>query len=158
MTATVASFRTNFPAFADGTRFPNSMIQYNLDLSLKFINAARWGTVADDGSYLFAAHQCVLERKSMDEADAGLAPGQSTGMINNKSVDKVSIGYDTQGGAEADAGHWNLTTYGTRFIRMARMMGMGGIQIGVGNCSSDPLSSQNAWSGPPFSNFPNPSG
>jgi hypothetical protein len=79
-----------------------------------------------------------------------------TGVINSKSVDKVSIGYDTAGGIEAGAGHWNLTIYGTRLIKLIKMVGAGPVQVGIG-CT--PMYSGSAWSGPDcmpgFSNFGN---
>lgn len=156
MTAPVENtFRTNFPAFADATRFPAGMVEYWLGLAAKLVNADRWGNLTDDGIKLFAAHNLVLERQAMDSAANGGTPGMSRGVINSESVDKVSVGYDTTAGIELDAGHWNLTIYGTRFIRLARMMGMGGIQLGAGVDIDTALSSANAWAGPWSSTFPN---
>jgi hypothetical protein len=53
----------------------------------------------------------------------------AAGMVARKTVDKVSVTYDTASAMEEDAGHWNLTVYGTRFIRLARMVGTGGMQF-----------------------------
>jgi len=54
-----------------------------------------------------------------------------------------------------NAGHWNLTVYGTRFIRFAKMFGAGPIQIGIGYNPS-PFGGP-AWPGPDcnpgFTNF-----
>lgn len=157
MTITVAQFRTDFPEFADVTVYPDATFTLWYGVATKLLNADRWGTLLDIGSELYVAHQLVLEARAFAEASAGAVPGSSVGPINSKSVDKVSIGYDTSSGTESDVGHWNLTIYGTRFIRLAKMMGMGPVQIGVGDGTLDPLASINAWMGPlttpGFSNF-----
>lgn len=144
MAVTTASFRTKFVEFADLGRFPAWMIDYYVGLSAKMINnPARWGELEDDGRMLFVAHHAVLERKALDSVASGGVPGVSTGVINSKSVDKVSVGYDTSAGTEEGAGHWNLTIYGLRLKSLMNMMGAGPVQVGVG-CSS----SGSAWAGP----------
>lgn len=110
----------------------------------------------DYGQELFAAHNLTLDTRAGDEANKGNVPGWSRGMINNTSVDKASVGYDTASAMEEGAGHWNLTTWGVRFRRMMMMVGAGAVQI----VSADQLSclgGVGAWSGPPFALFPNPS-
>lgn len=114
-------------------------------------------TLFDFGLELMVAHNLVLERRSLDENQKGNVPGWGRGLINNASVDKASVGYDTASVIEEGAGHWNLTTYGTRFVRLMRMVGAGPFQIiNAGDLS--PVMSMFAWPGPPFSTFPNPSG
>jgi hypothetical protein len=108
----------------------------------------------DFGQELHAAHNLVLERRAQDEAAKGNVPGWSKGAINNVSVDKASVGYDPASTIEPEAGHWNLTIYGQRFIRLLRQMGSGGLQIGVGfECFGATV-----FSGPPVFNIPNGSG
>lgn len=155
MAVTTASFRGHFPAFNDGDRFPNPVVDYWVGIGVNLVNAARWGNLTDSGVELFVAHNLTLERRAMDEADRGGIPGISQGPINNKSVDKVSVGYDTSSAAELDAGHWNLTIYGVRFVRLARMMGAGGLQVGT---TPDELAASGPWAGPWPSLFPNPTG
>ena len=116
--------------------------------------AARVIDQLDVAAELFAAHNLTLEVRAQAESKNGGIPGQQVGPVNSKSVDKVSIGYDTGSGIEADAGHWNLSIYGTRFIRLAKMFGAGPIQIGIG---VTPTGTGLGWSGPNvtpgFSNF-----
>jgi hypothetical protein len=69
----------------------------------------------------------------------------ASGIVSSKSVDKVSVSYDTSGAMEAGAGHWNLTTYGTRYIRLVKLVGAGPLQIGG---SSSTQYSAAAWAGP----------
>jgi hypothetical protein len=156
MTVTAASFVTDYPEFSDPTKYPTSAINYWLNLSVLLFNAPRWFDLLDVGTELFIAHNLALEVRAQADAANGAPPGMITGVINSKSVDKVSIGYDTAGGIEAGAGHWNLTIYGTRLIKLTKMVGAGPIQIGIG-CT--PSYSGSAWSGPDcmpgFTNFGN---
>lgn len=156
MTVSVATFRSHLLEFADGQRFPNAMIDYWIAIAIQLVDPNRWGNLTDNGVEMFVAHNISLERRAMDEAARGAIPGGSIGPVNEKSVDKVSVGYDTGAGAELNAGHWNLTIYGTRYIRLARMMGAGPIQVGVGCEFLN--SSSSAYSGPWWTQFPNPSG
>lgn len=156
MTVTAAQLRTDFPEFADTTLYPDSGINFWLNIAGNMLNASRFGNLLDVGTELFTAHNIVLERQAQAAALNGAPPGIQQGPISSKGVDKVSISYDTQAAIELEAGHWNLTVYGTRFIKLARMFGAGPVQIGAG-CGGGPLDSVNAWAGPWPWNFPNPS-
>ena len=145
MTATVADFRAKFPEFNSSTTFPTSQIEFWLDVAYKMLNASRWGNMLDVGAMLYTAHNIVLEGRAQSEASGGNIPGFNRGIVNSKSVDKVSVGYDTSHGTEEGAGHWNLTIYGSRLYRYIKMFGAGPIQIGIGD--QPPLSGP-AWPGP----------
>ena len=147
MTVTVASFRADFTEFSDVGIYSDSDVQFWLKYALLLLNADRWKSLLDLGTELFIAHNLVLEQQAKAAAANGGAPGISTGMVSAKSVDKVSISYDTNSALEKDAGQWNLTTYGTRYYRMMRMFGAGPIQVGIGNSPAF-----SAWPGviPPF--------
>lgn len=162
MSTTTSAFRRAFPEFADSLLYPEPVIDLWLAFAGQMLDVSRWGGSITGAVYimgvnLFTAHNLVLSRQAQASADNGAPPGVSQGPINSKSVDKVSVGYDTASASEEDAGHWNLTTYGVRFIHLARMLGAGPIQVGQGPVLNDPLSSGNAWSGldttPGFSNF-----
>lgn len=156
MAVTSNTFRQHLPEFADQTDFPPSVVDYWISIAVGMLNASRWMNMLDHGIELYVAHQLTLEAKAMQTANNGGLPGTTPGIMNNKSVDKVSVGYDTSSVVELDAGHWNLSIYGLRFIRLARMFGAGPLQTG-GGVNPDPLSSANAWPGPDtnpgFSNF-----
>jgi hypothetical protein len=129
VTVTVDSFRVDFPEFADTTAYPNGGVQYWLTLAGLLLNAQRFGTVLDTATELFVAHNLVLERQAQKAAAAGGAPGINTGPVSSKTVGPVTQAYDTQAGIEEDAGHWNLTTFGTRFMSLVKMFGAGPIQV-----------------------------
>lgn len=152
MTISVAQFRVDYPEFGSTVSYPNSQVSYWLEVAYSMLNAGRWGRQLDIGAELFIAHHVAIEAKAMAESANGGIPGTQVGPVNSKSVDKVSMGYDTGAGIQEGAGHWNMTIYGTRFIRLARMFGAGPVQIGIG---AAPVGS--AWSGPNcspgFTNF-----
>lgn len=142
----VPTFRAQFPEFGNENKYPFSQVNYWLGIGCLLLNSQRWGNLLDHGTALFIAHNVVLEAQAM--ATSALAnrisnpalapvPGLSTGPTSAKGVDKVSVAYDTTAGIEEKAGHWNLTVYGTRFIKLARMVGAGPVQIN--GC--------NTWSG-----------
>lgn len=125
----INTFRTDYPEFANTTLYPNSGVTYWLTLAGKLLNADRWYDLLDTGTELFVAHNLVLERQAQASAATGAPPGVTTGAVASKTVDKVTVAYDVASGIEADAGHWNQTIYGTRFISLARMVGSGGMQF-----------------------------
>ena len=145
MTITSLQLRQDFSEFADASRFTEPSLDYYINLAYLLMDAGRWSTLLDTGAELFVAHNISLEARAQEESAAGGMPGGMVGPINSSSVDKVSVGYDTGSGIEANAGHWNLTVYGTRFVRLARMLGAGPIQIGIGYV---PSGSGQAWAGP----------
>lgn len=124
-----STFRTDLTEFESVIKYPDSLINFWLKIADKMILVERWDDMKDFGVELFVAHQITLSRSSLNaEATGGLA-GQNLGPANSKSVGEVSVGYDTNMSMELGAGHWNLTTYGKQFIRLARMFGAGAIQL-----------------------------
>jgi hypothetical protein len=146
-------FRADYPEFGSGGTYQTSQIEFWFRLAYSLLNANRWGAQLDFGAELFVAHNIALEAGAIAAAAGGAAPGTQVGPVSSKSVDKVSVSYDTGNGIELGAGHWNTTTYGTRFIRLVRMFGAGPVQIGIGH---GPAGSA-AWPGPDttpgFTNF-----
>lgn len=166
MGLTAADLKADLPEFKDDVTYPVAMVTYWLTYAALFLNQDRWGppgeggnkvrTEFDYGQELYAAHQLVLEARAVREADFGGFPGVASGPVNNKSVDKVSVGFDTAASSEPDAGHWNLTIYGIRLVRLMNAFGAGPVQVGYG--CAPPFSSAFAWPGPWYASVPNLSG
>lgn len=135
---TVADFRSAFPAFQSPAQWPAPEIQFWLDLGLMLMDPARWGSVLSYGLQLFVAHNLALGFMSAQGSGGGQAPGQVVGPVSSASVDKVSYSRDPSAAMDPANGHWNLTTYGLRYIRLVKMFGAGPIQVGV------PLGGSNA--------------
>lgn len=129
MSVTPASFRQDFPEFADITVYPDGSVNYYLNLAGLLLVPARWTTVLDMATELFVAHNLVLEAQAQKAAANGAIPGQNTGPLSGKTVGPITASYDTAAGIEEGAGHWNLTTYGTRFMSLVRLFGAGPVQV-----------------------------
>jgi len=150
-----AQFIADFPEFTNATMFPQSGFNYWANLAGIMLTPV-WGqpaasgqplTLYDIGCELFIAHNLVLEAYNQQAANAGGIPGLNRGIISAESAGQVSISYDTNGALELDAGHWNLTTFGLRFIGTARMLGAGPMVASPGGCVGP--NSGPAWIGPP---------
>lgn len=144
MTISVQQFRADYPEFSGSTQYPPSQIQYWLNFGYSVLSAGRWGRQLDFGVSMYVAHNLTLEARAQAEAVNGTIPGGQVGILSSKSVDKVSASYDTTGASEPGAGHWNLSVYGVRFIRLAKLFGAGPVQIGIG---ASPALSGPGWSG-----------
>ncbi len=131
MTVTVATFRANFPEFASDTTYPDTEVEFWLGLALLLHDAGRWGNLLDYGVQLFIAHNLSLQAQSAAASGGGQAPGQIQGPLTSASVDKVSYSRDPGAAMDPANGHWNLSTYGLRYIRLVRMIGAGPLQVGV---------------------------
>lgn len=124
------TLRTDFPEFADGTKYPTGTVNFWLSVGAKLLNAERWGELLDHGLELFTAHHLVVSARDVTAAAGGKGvPGTASGVVSSKSVGNLSLSYDTGAGIEENAGHWNLSTYGTQFINLARMVGAGPVQL-----------------------------
>lgn len=148
MTVTPTTLRAAFPAFSSTTIYPDAAIQFWIDLAVVLLDATRWLTVLDFGIMLFVCHNLVLEATANKEAANGNPPGMAKGMLSGGHVDKVSYTYDTASVADATAGHWNLTTYGMRYVRLMKMFGASPIQVGAPS-SAEAISSW-YWPTGPF--------
>lgn len=129
MSIDIATFRTDYPEFGDASAFPDAGVTYWLKVAGLLLNPCRWQDMLDVATELFVAHNLALERQAQKSATTGAVPGLSTGPVSSKTVGPVTQAYDTTAGINEDAGHWNLTTYGTRFYQLMQMFGAGPIQV-----------------------------
>jgi hypothetical protein len=129
MTVTPAQLRLDFPEFSDTTKYPDSLVQMWLTVAQSLVNASRWMELTNIGIELVTAHHLVLSARDEMASASGGVPGTMTGPQASKAVDKVSVSYDTGAASLEDGGFWNLTSYGVRYLTLARMMGAGGLQF-----------------------------
>jgi hypothetical protein len=148
-----ATFRTDFPEFADANDYPDSSINYWLAIATIMIVAPRWGRMLVFAIESYTAHNLVLEKQAQDAASLHAWPGISKGVISAETPGAVSVNYDSSMTLEEEGGFWNLTTFGTRFLHLARLAGMGPMQVGPAcGCPGTVPGAQNdlgqAYSGP----------
>lgn len=125
----IATFRTDFPEFADAARFPDPMITLWSKVGEAQISADRFGDVYTQAVELFTAHNITLAAGNVAASATGGSPGGNGGPVSQKKVGQVSVTYDTQAAMLPSAGHWNLTNYGKQFVQLQRLFGAGCVQL-----------------------------
>ncbi|WP_079218926.1 DUF4054 domain-containing protein [Herbaspirillum robiniae] len=123
------TFRRDFPEFSDKTVYPDAQVEFWLTVAVSLVNPCVWGELTDQAMELVTAHHLVLGARDQKASSVGGIPGLVNGPQSSKAVDKVSAGYDTGAVTIDGAGFWNMTTYGIRYITLARIFGAGGIQL-----------------------------
>lgn len=157
---TAEQFLADFPRFdtsaaeAPAVLFTEDAIAYWLQFAKQSLNADRLGSWYYTAVELFMAHNLALEAWAEQGGDQTI-PGITKGAIAATASGDVSVAYNNAAVLELDAGHWNFTTYGLRFIRMIRLVSAGPLQVTGGGCAG-PFSGP-AWQGVWNFNFPNPS-
>ena len=123
----IATFRAVFPEFVDSAKYPDAQAQYYLDFAVQSLRPEAWRNLLERGTGLFVAHYLAMSAISR----AGTVPGRGQlGIVASKSVGPASISYDNSAiSAQADAGHWALTSYGLMYWELMRMVGTGGWQL-----------------------------
>src|SRR5271154_113752 len=150
----VQQFRSDFNEFTDITRFPDSAINYWLVVATLLLNPSRWLNILQLGVELYVAHNITLEDQDTQAAIAGGWPGMSKGVVTAESAGAVSGSYDAGPDLEEGAGHWDLTRFWARFIRLAKRAGAGPVQVGpcgplAGTVSGSSNTNGPGWGGPP---------
>lgn len=142
-----ATFRAHFPEFADTSRYPDSQVQFWLDIGSVMCSAWVWGNAQQQGAELVCAHFLALGQLARQGASAvGGVPGLARGIMNSKSVSKVSVGYDVGVTAMEGAGPWNYTIYGQQYYWLVLLAGTGGFEVlGVVNPPMSMVGLVNTW-------------
>jgi len=123
-------FRTDFPEFADKTRYPDPSLNFYLGMADTLLDQNVHGDQFVYLAELFTAHYMELRGKTLAvSAMGGGVSSSGGGVMTSKSVDKVSAGYDVSGIINPDAGFWNNTGYGREFFWWWSMFGAGGRQM-----------------------------
>lgn len=127
---TIADFRRDFPQFSDAEKFPDAQITFRLTLADRLLSENVTGReLFPYFAELFVAHYLYLFAADSRSSLAGGAGGSTNGVQASKSVDKVSVSYDTGSTLNADAGFWNNSRYGAEFWQLLMMFGAGGRQL-----------------------------
>lgn len=123
----IATFRAVFPEFGDSAKYPDAQVQYYLDFAVQSLRPEAWCNLLERGTGLFVAHYLAMSAVS----GSGAIPGRGQlGIVASKSVGPASISYDNSAiSAQADTGHWALTSYGLMYWELMRMVGTGGWQL-----------------------------
>ena len=126
---TIPQFRIDFPEFSDPDAYSDGSITFWLTISLSLVQEDRWLDLTDMAVELATAHQVLIATRNQDLGNGNGSPGQVSGPVTAKAVDRVSVSNDTGAVTLTDGGFWNMTTYGIRFLQLARMFGAGPVQL-----------------------------
>lgn len=110
-----ATFRLIYPVFNDMIQYAPEAVDYWISVAVARLNPFVWGELLNEGIYLFTAHKLWL--------------GRYPQLVSSKSVGGVSIAYNTTLGEMLNGGAYNLSVYGREFLALARIVGIGGIQL-----------------------------
>lgn len=122
-----SAFRAAFPEFADTTLYPDGQLDFWAAFAEQMISECRWGTMYANGVFLYVAHQLKLSRANASATGAAALMPQ--GNVSSKTVGDVSVSYESTNDSSLNAGHWGLTLYGRQYIQLARMFGVGAVQL-----------------------------
>ncbi|GJL36006.1 hypothetical protein TUM17576_28260 [Enterobacter hormaechei] len=125
----IQQFRTDYPEFANETRYPDAIINRGLRKADAILDQNIQGSQFVELAELCTAHYAELGGKTLAAAAAGGVNTSSRGVLTSKSVDKVSASYDVSGVVDPDAGFWNSTGSGSEFFWWWSMYGAGGRQL-----------------------------
>lgn len=132
----ISDFRAVMPAFTEQV-IPDEQLQHFIDMAQAVVKEARWHGLWREGMRLYIAHFVTLYLSTPQDApsrDALVGAGQMKGAATSKSVDGVSVSFDTSQNASAlnDLDGWGafkLTTYGAQFATLAKAVGKGGMYV-----------------------------
>jgi hypothetical protein len=157
---TAAQFLADFPRFdtsavtdPSAVQFSPDAIAYWLQMASIQLNQQYLSTLYYLATELFVAHNLSLEAYAEQGGDQTI-PGIAKGMIAASGSGDVSVSYNNAAVMELDAGHWNYTIYGQRFIKLIRMTCVGPLQVTGGGCPGP--NNGPAWPGPWVYDIPNP--
>ena len=123
---TPSEFRAAFPAFTV-EEYPDAQVQIRLTLADKIFDTETWGDLRSHVMGLYAAHYLsAYGSKAVGGTGSG---GSAMGAVASKSVDGVSVSYDTGNSSWADAGYWNSTPYGRELWGLMHVFGAGARQL-----------------------------
>jgi hypothetical protein len=158
---TAAQFVQDYPVFdsskvtdPSAVQFSPAQINYWLQIAALMINQQYFSTLYYVGTEMFVAHHLALEAWA-EQGGPQTIPGISKGPIASASSPEASVSYANAASMEMDAGHWNYTIYGGRFIRLCRTLCAGPLYVGAGCNNLGPWNGP-AWPGPWGACVPNP--
>lgn len=125
----VTQFRTDFPEFADEDVYTDSMCNFWAGLGQKINSEEVFGNAYIELIELFTAHNLSIQASNIAVSSVGGVPTGNGGAISSKTVGSVSVDYDSMSAAVADAGDYNLTSYGRQYVTLRRMMSHGVMQV-----------------------------
>lgn len=119
---TPQEFKVRFPEFA---LVEDGRIQFLMIDAAAFVDESTWSDLYVRGLSLVIAHFLVLDALRA----GGYVNAAMAGNVVAKKVGPVSVAYDAAMNAKIADSPFARTTYGQEYLRLARMVGMGGVSV-----------------------------
>jgi hypothetical protein len=121
-----ALFLSFFPEFSDTTLYPKTMVDAWIPPSVMQMNQYRFGDQYNLAVCLYIAHNVVLSAREYQASHSGKSiVGDTRGPTSSKSIDKVSVSYDSGASSIDGAGAYNATSYGQRLYKLIQSFASG---------------------------------
>lgn len=121
-----ALFRTQCPAFANSTTYPDITIQAYWDTAISYISNSDYGCLSVAtrtlAINLMTAHLMALA--------AIVATGQVPGLVNSATIDKISVTLTAPPVKDQWSWWLNLTPYGQQLLALLNVHSVGGFYVG----------------------------
>lgn len=122
----IPAFRISYPAFANVDTFPDATLQMYFDTATCYVANENYGCLADDCRYraltLMTAHLVALS--------VLIAAGQVPGMVQNATIDKVTVGLTPPPLPNQFQWWLGLTPYGQQLLALLQVSSVGGFYVG----------------------------
>lgn len=130
---TVKDFREAMPGFSSDVIGDSILVSY-VEMAHSVVKEARWHSLWREGMRLYIAHFATLYLRTPGEGATVaslISAGQTHGVIIGKTVGPISTSYDaTQATGDLTGwAAWKLTTYGTQYATLAKMLGKGSMYV-----------------------------
>lgn len=126
LTFDVALFRAQFPEFANGSTYPDALLQGYWDMAACFVSDEDYGFLSGSCRQL-ALNMLVAHFARINDQ---IATGNDPSIISSATVDKVSISRMTP----KELNQWNYwlnqTPYGQQLLALLKVKGAGGLLVG----------------------------
>ena len=126
VTLDITEFRAMYPAFADVTKYPDSVITLAFNKSTIFIknetNECLGDSELETILYLVTAHLLAVETKAKANSSGGL--------IASSAVDKISVSLVAPSNTDEFNYFFNQSAYGQELLALLSLLAVGGFYIG----------------------------
>ncbi len=123
----VTLFRQQFPAFSNVTQFPDATLQMYWDMATCFISADQICGYFNNDCLILALNLMTAHLTALSVIVAG---GQVPGLVQDATIDKVSVNL-TPPPLKNQFNWWmSLTPYGQQLLAMLQAVSVGGMFIG----------------------------
>ena len=128
ITFDVVAFRASYPQFANPTKWTNAALQGYFDTAICIINNNDYGCGSLTGACRVRALN--LETAHLAALADIIASGQTPGLVNSATVDRVSVSL-TPPPTLSSWRYWlSLTPYGLQLLAILSSKSVGGYYIG----------------------------